>query len=230
LNYAVYETSLYLSVIFESPKQTASIIPHLFPPELSSKSSSTSISRPQPAIYSVLCALLHHLVSFYPSQGQYHQHLRSIDHISLRKCSEPSSWFSSVTRSLRMRNYARLACLTKKSAVLYAISQAQQKSCPCISNADSKLALNAVLCLLDSLRQKAAETTWTIIRSAYREFSTNEGAEGTKLWLSRSLSLNSVYHGEQSISAVDWMENKVSLGNVRKKEGCDGRWIVCKTR
>jgi len=140
-----------------------------------------------------------------------------------------------------MRNYARLACLTKKSAVLYAISQAQQKRCssvdtdtikqaPSISIADSKLALDAVLCLLDNLRQKAAETTWTIIRSAYREFSTNEGAEGTKLWLSRSLSLNSVYHGEQSISAVDWMEHKVSLGNVRKKEGCDGRWIVCKTR
>jgi hypothetical protein len=124
---------------------------------------------------------------------------------------------------------------------LYVISQAQQKrrssvdtdtnkQASSISNADSKLALDAVLCLLDNLRQKAAETTWTIIRSAYRELSTNEGAEGTKSWLSRSLSLNSVYHGEQSISAVDWMEHKVSLGNVRKKEGSDERWIVCKTR
>lgn len=136
-----------------------------------------------------------------------------------------------------MRNYAKLACLTTKLAVLSAISQAQrsadvdslkQPSPDCARG--SKLALDAVLCLLDRLRQKAAESSWAIIRSAYREFSMDEEAEGTKTWLSRSLSLESIYHSEHSISAADWMERKVSLGNVRKKEGCEGRWVVCKTR
>lgn len=126
-----------------------------------------------------------------------------------------------------MRNYARLAVLGDKSRVLNVVCQSLKTSDSQIVCAD--LAHDAVICLLDALRQKAAETTWGIIRSAYREFSTDKDAEVTRAWLTRSLSLGSVYGDDQTIGAVEWLESKVELGHVRKKEGQD-RWVVCRPR
>lgn len=57
-----------------------------------------------------------------------------------------------------------------------------------------------------------------------------EGADvTTKAWLVRSLSLDSVYDEGRRIGAVEWLESKVDVGYVRKKEGQE-RWVVCKAR
>lgn len=226
---SVYETSLYLSIIFDSPKQTTSIVPHLFPPESDPKypaSFRSTSKRLQPSIHSVFCSLLHHLVTYYPSQGQYYQHLHSIDKFVLPRESAAFTWFACVTKCLRTRNYAKLATLTQKSSVLEMISQASKTSHARSVNAT--LGLDALLYLLDTLRQKAAETTWNVFRSAYREFSLDRTAEGTKLWLVRSLSLESVYGDDRSLEPNEWAESKVSVGHVRKKEGVEDRWVICK--
>jgi hypothetical protein len=220
----VYETSLYLSILFDSPKQTTSIIPHLFPSESDPKNAPIL----QSSVYSVLCSLLHHLVVYYPSQGQYHQHLRSINEATLPRDSDVFIWFSALTKTLRMRNYSRLAVLGNNSRVLHVISQNLENTNSQIAYAN--LGHDAVLCLLDALRQKAGETAWGIIRSAYREFWMGEGADvTTKAWLVRSLSLDSVYDEGRRIGAVEWLESKVDVGYVRKKEGQE-RWVVCKAR
>jgi hypothetical protein len=126
-----------------------------------------------------------------------------------------------------MRNYARLAVLGNNSGISNIISQGLKTTN--LQIAYPNLAHDAVLCLLDALRQKVAETAWSIIRSAYRELSTDEAAEVTRAWLVRSLSLESVCDGDRGIGAVEWLESKVAAGYVRKKEGQE-RWVVCKAR
>jgi hypothetical protein len=132
-----------------------------------------------------------------------------------------------LTKTLRLRNYARLAVLGHNSRVSDVISQVLKTMNSQIAH--SNLAHDAVLYLLDALKQKAAETAWGVIRSAYREFSTDKAEEVTRAWLVRSLSLESVYDDDRNIGAVEWLESKVSIGYVRKKEGLE-RWIVCTAR
>lgn len=181
----------------------------------------------QPSLYSILCSLFHHLVIYYPSQTQYHQHLRSINETILPRGSDAFLWLSSLVKALRMRNYAKLAILGNNSRISYVISQGQKSTnSPIVS---FNLAHDAVLRILDALRQNAAETAWGIIRSAYRELWTDEAGEITSTWLVRSLSLESVHGGDRTIGVLEWLEGKAAVGHVRKKGG-QSRWIVCKTR
>lgn len=99
--------------------------------------------------------------------------------------------------------------------------------------ADQDIGLKAVTHLLTSLRQKVSLTTWTVLCSAYRELTTDlESAEGKKTsqWLQQSLFLNSVESNLEDVNADTWLMDKASTGQVRKKEGVDGKWIVCKIR
>ncbi|KAF9525516.1 hypothetical protein CPB83DRAFT_896960 [Crepidotus variabilis] len=236
--YEVYETSLYLSVLFDSPKQTISIIPHL--------SSRTPDLRPIcQSVYSLLGSILHYLVVYYPSQGQYFQYLQSIPSSTLSRSpqSEPHTWLSALSRSLRARNYAKLSLLTSKATILDVIQKAPSNGTGLIQpdqsnhglphhQADSKLGQDAVLHLLQALRQKSAVTTWSVLRSAYREISTADTAEGksTSKWLQKSLLLEAVTSKAQDEKAESWLLSKIDLGYVRKKEDVEGRWIVCKAR
>ncbi|CAA7262917.1 unnamed protein product [Cyclocybe aegerita] len=218
-----YETSLYLSILFESPKQTTSIIPHLFatdPPPI-----------PKPAIYTILCSLLHFLVVSYPSQSRYHEHLDSIPRSLLSRKSELFLWLSSLTKSLRTRNYSKFAALAQKRTIVQFIDsflELHETKMEGAHKADDKLGLEAVLFFTDVLRQKAAETSWTILRSAYRELWFDY--ESTKTWLPRSLCLDSIQDDRRSVRIDDWMGSRVSMGHVRPKDGVEGRWIVCKAR
>ena len=126
-----------------------------------------------------------------------------------------------------MRNYARLAILGNNSRISYIISQGLKSTNSQIVSFN--LAHDAVLRILDALRQKVAETAWGIIRSAYRELWTDEAGEVTRTWLARSLSLESVHDGDRTIEVLEWLERKVAVGHVRKKDG-QSRWIVCKAR
>ena len=86
--------------------------------------------------------------------------------------------------------------------------------------------------LVDSVRAKARATAWLVIRSAYRELhcvpppvDVPVVAASTSEWLARSLAL----HPAEAMKAVDiWLEQKCAEGEVRRKEGAEGRWIVCK--
>ncbi|KAJ3513488.1 hypothetical protein NLJ89_g2918 [Agrocybe chaxingu] len=215
-----YETSLHLSVLFESPKQTTSIIPHLFatdPPLI-----------PKPTIYSILGSLLYFLVVPYPSQSRYHEHLDSVPRSLLSRKSELFLWLSSLTKSLRMRNYAKFAALAQKAIIVQFIDSFRELHETKTEGAHKvdKLGLEAVLFFMDALRQKAAESSWTIVRSAYRELWLDY--ESTKTWLPRSLCLDSIQDDRPSVKIEDWMRSRVSMGHMRPKDGVEGRWIVCK--
>ncbi|KAF8158061.1 hypothetical protein B0H34DRAFT_655909 [Crassisporium funariophilum] len=229
-----YETSLYLSVIFESPKQTASIIPHLLTLTHTSTSSS---SAPSPSKYSVLVSLLHHLATSYPSQSTYNQQLDSLPSTLLPRRSIAAVWLASLAKSLRTRNYASFEALSRKKSVLEVVQESHaDKSVSETSEPtgtgtqQSNLASRALSCLIASLRRKSGDTAWVIIRSAYREIACDQAAKETRNWLTRSLSLDSVVAEELSLKVDDWLEQKASLGHVRRKEGVEGRWIICKVR
>jgi len=225
----VYELSLYLAVIFESQKQAASIIPTLFTRPDTADSTTTTL--PNPSIHSVLISLLHHLVTSYPSQSTYNQHHTQI---SLRNRSKASDWLISLTRSLRMCNYAKFENLSGKVTVLEVIGESTTTvdGNELGFHANSDLGTRALLLLVDSLRRKAGDSAWDTIRSAYRELScaSDPTSLGTKTWLRRSLCLDSVVLDDSSCEIESWLEQKLPLGHVRRKEGVEGRWIICKVR
>ena len=209
-------------MIFESQKQAASIIPTLFTRPDTADSTATTTTSPNPSIHSVLISLLHYLVTSYPSQSTYNQHRTQI---SLRNQSKASDWLMSLTRSLRMRNYAKFENLTGKKSILEVIGESTTTP-----TANSDLGTRALLFLVDSLRRKAGDSAWDTIRSAYRELSCDPTSLGTKTWLRRSLCLDSVVLDDSSCEIESWLEQKLPLGHVRRKEGVEGRWIICKVK
>jgi len=202
----VYETSLYLAALFQSPKQTISVIPHLIPPR--NERSESKLPR-NPSMHCLLISLLHQLVTSYPSQSQYYQQLDAIPKELLPAKSEVSVWLTSLTKSIRTRNYSRFTGLSQNSSVLNVLQ----------STSRSELGQKAVLSLLEILKEKVTDTTWAVIRASYREF--NQTSEETSSWLARSLCLE---------SASNWLIARTPDGHVRPKEGVEGRWIVCKIR
>ena len=220
----VYELSLYLAVIFDSQKQAASIIPSLF----TDTADSTTTLR-SPTIHSILISLLHYLVTSYPSQSTYNQHRTQV---LLPKQSKVSVWLISLTRCLRMHNYAQFENLSGRKSILAVIEESTTSlgKNEHRSQANSDLGTRALLILVDSLRRKAGDSAWDIIRSAYRELSCQPTSLGTETWLRRSLCLDSVVLDDPSFEVESWLEQKVPLGHVRRKEGVEGRWIICKIR
>ena len=213
-------------MIFESQKQAASIIPSLFTRPDTVNSTTTLRS---PSIHSILISLLHHLVAAYPSQSTYNQHRTQI---LLRNRSKASDWLILLTRSLRMRNYAKFENLSGKKAVLEVIRESATTADgnELHFHANSDLGTRALLFLVDSLRRKAGDSAWDTIRSAYRELSCDPTSLGTKTWLRRSLCLDSVVLDDSSCEIESWLEQKLPLGHVKRKEGVEGRWIICKVR
>ncbi|PPQ85178.1 hypothetical protein CVT25_004185 [Psilocybe cyanescens] len=227
-----YETSLYLSALFDSPKQTISIIPHLLPVRHEHPPKFTSHG---PSIYTVLISLLHHLVAQYPSQGTYFQQLDSIPNALLTANSDVMKWMTSLTRCLRARNYAKFANLSQRSHVMDILQPSLDKDkalsdTPTGPESDGDLGLKAVLNLLEALRKNAGDTAWTTIRSAYRELSCDSISSETQAWLSRSLCLDSLLDPSFSDDAEKWLIDRTPAGHVRRKEGAEGKWIICKVR
>ncbi|KAF5315089.1 hypothetical protein D9619_007356 [Psilocybe cf. subviscida] len=220
----VYETSLYLSVLFESPAQTVSILPHLFLSRSSEKVDEPTFTSGSPSICAALCALFHQLVAYYPSQGPYMQQLQALSKIILTD-SALSQWLQGLTRSLRTRNYARFSRLSDCSAVNDVLDAP-------IGASEYDLGLQATLVLMNTLRRKVSESAWTIIRAAYRELSTDDGSAETRGWLEHSLCLASLEKSNSShdLSVNRWLESRESMGHVRRKEDVNGRWLICKVR
>jgi hypothetical protein len=131
-----------------------------------------------------------------------------------------------------MRNYAKFESLTRKKPVLEVISE----SITTLDenehrfHADNDLGTRAFLLLVDSLRRKVGDSAWDTIRFAYRELWCDSNSLGTKVWLKRSLCLDSVVLDDSSSEIEAWLEQKLPLGHVKRKEGVEGRWIICKVR
>lgn len=242
----VYETSLYLAALFDSSQQMSSIIPHLIP-DIYISNPTSSPNR----LLTTLISLLHHLVSYYPSQGTFHQHLDSLPPSFLPKKSPAFVWLSSLCRSLRCHNYAKFEELTRSSSFSHltapSLPSDDVESSPphpkTYTNPNRDLGRKALFHLVDLLRRKCREATWTIIRGAYRELTLTPHLDadvlsGTRAWLCRSLALASVSEtatvtetGDGAgVDVDDWMEIKQKEGHVRPREGMEGKWIICKIR
>jgi len=256
----VYETSLYLSIIFRSPKQTSSILSHLLP-HLYFSSTSTGLFRTHRALPATLISLFHHILEGYPSQSRYYEHLHSLPRAFLPRESEAYQWLRGLARSLRTRNFARLDRLTQQEAFERFISTDSPPASAGVSpmppnseanvspGAPANLAREALSTLVDALRQRARETTWLVLRSAYRELhcppasvsagddgnATTEVPPSTRDWLARSLTLRPIMSDNEQPPDIgklvdEWLMQKSAVGEVRRKEGpgMEDRWLVCK--
>ncbi|ESK95237.1 pre-mrna-splicing factor cwc22 [Moniliophthora roreri MCA 2997] len=224
----VYETSLYLSVMYQNFKQSSSIIPYLLP-DIYDQS-------PQPhpnLIPTILVCLMHELVVAYPSQNTHHHLLRIVsrNRSYLDRSSEAYRWVSSVSSSLRSRNYTRFEILTRIEAYSSFFKEEHDISRLSIQpQAARDLSRKAIISLIHQIRSKFRDTIWTVLRSAYRELACHEGSV-TREWLIRSLVLESPTSESDDGVLVDrWLEEKDASGHVRKKEGIADRWIVTKVR
>jgi hypothetical protein len=83
---------------------------------------------------------------------------------------------------------------------------------------------------LDALRKKARASFWGVIRGAYREVSCNPNFEDTRSWLSRSLCLESILSEDLTLEPEAWLDEESTVGHTRRKEGVEGKWIICKVR
>jgi len=216
----VYETSLFLAIIFGSPRHASVIIPHLVPDLYLSCSEHS-----QYVISPILASSVHHLLAHYPSQGLFHQHLDSIPHQLFPKDSKARKWLTSLASCLRKRQYTVFEIETRRLTILRVLCLQEE---PGLSKQD--LGSLAVLAAVDSLRAKARETAWTVMRSAYRELACHVGSMDTRNWLERSLCLKSTISDSFTIPLDQFLDQQSSLGTVRAKEGVEGRWIVCKVR
>ncbi|KAL4246579.1 hypothetical protein ABKN59_008477 [Abortiporus biennis] len=252
----VYETSLYLSVIFDSPKQTTSILSHLLPnlylkfPDLDSMPSRGSVRKTS------LLSLLYNLIASYPSQSRYFEQINSLPPKFLPRNSKEYRWIAELSRCLRTRNYTRLESLTTKETIAEIIgtasltppsvkipSESVQRSTKSVSSKNPKsqvdhetLELDTFVTLLSSIRSKTRSTTWTIIRSAYMELNLSVSSS-TSEWLCRSLTLCPVDPGSEDSLKYDvdmlvlgWIDERAKLGEVKKKEGSnvDDIWKLLK--
>ncbi|KAF9262908.1 hypothetical protein L218DRAFT_866351 [Marasmius fiardii PR-910] len=221
----VYETSLYLSVIFRNIKQSSSIIPHLLP-ELYEKT-----RKPHPNItLTILISLLHELLIAYPSNGNYQQTLKTALRLGyFRRSSDAYLWINSLSSSLRTHNYSKFEELTRYETFSPFMKNTED---PSDKSSSSWLKEKAMVSMVDQLRAKCRDKTWSILRSAYRELACHEES-GTRGWLIRSLALQSAATSEGKRSEAvldDWLEEKSSLGHVQRKEGVQHRWLLARVR
>ncbi|KAF8867620.1 hypothetical protein BD779DRAFT_1694702, partial [Infundibulicybe gibba] len=215
----VYETSLYLSTLFESQRQAISVIHQLVPELYLSIVPTTSASlQRNHCIPPILVALVHHLVAVYPSQSQFDQLLSSIPISLFPKNLRAYKWIKSVSASLRCRNYVKFEELTRK----YAVDSLFEDG-----DGGNQLSRKALYFIVDSLRKKARDTAWKVICSSYREIT---NATDTRDWLKRSLCLDSIIANRNGLEIEQWLQERSKVGDIRQKENIEGRWIVCKNR
>ncbi|KAG1901348.1 uncharacterized protein F5891DRAFT_1222785 [Suillus fuscotomentosus] len=214
----VYETSLCLSLLFDSPIQTSSILSHLLPELYTSASI-------QPPISSVLILLLHHLIAGYPSQKTYFEHLSCLSPNVLDRTSEAYLWISTLAASLRTLNHIKVEALSRHDAYKQFLSVS--KSSDETDDELVRLSQDAVHALVERLRSKARDKAWVVLRSAYRELS---ASEETQTWMAKCLLLSTEQTSGSGLSLQEWMDGRCRDGHLRPKEGAVGRWIVCKVR
>ncbi|KAI9573675.1 hypothetical protein HD554DRAFT_913885 [Boletus coccyginus] len=221
----VYETSLYLSVIFDSPVQTTSIlsrlVPHIY----------LAGPTPQPSrLTSVLILLLHQLVISFPSQQTYFEQIKYLVPNFLERSSAAYLWISALARSSRTLNFVQFEKLSHPDAFAHLLPL----SYPDPSSANARAATvfhdlprNAVHALVSRLRLKARDEAWIVVRNAYRELSSSDE---TQVWLGKRLLFDNFGCEATAVRFDEWVRERCRDGQLRPKEGVEGRWMVCKAR
>ncbi|KAK0464363.1 uncharacterized protein EV420DRAFT_1038279 [Desarmillaria tabescens] len=214
-----YETSFHLAILFNVHRQIGSIIPHLFVDLLPA-----NVSDEKDPSVTILVCLLYHLVAEYPSQITYRHFLDSLPSVFKFKDTPAHAWIKNLSQSIRTRNYVHFESLTRQSALVGLVGD--RCSDPAAIQHVEHLAFYS---LVDSLHSRNRSTTWTVLRSAYRELSSHPESE-TRAWLTRTLVLHLVASSKVVTDLDGWLESESLLGHIRRKEGIDGRWIVCKVQ
>lgn len=155
----------------------------------------------------------------YPSQAVFHERLRFLPSSHLPKDSTARAWLLSIARALREVNYTQFELISQARSYATFIH-------PPADHVKPHLSTRALETLIAALRAKARERTWAVMRSAYRELWCHEGSE-TTAWLGRCLCLE---EGDGRMPVDRWLEVKEKEGQVKKKEGLEGRWTVCRVK
>jgi hypothetical protein len=186
---------------------------------------------PAPTIQITLISLLFYLVSNYPSQVMFREHIDCLPSSFLPRGTSGRRWITSLAFCLRSMNYARFEELTSLNTLLNCLPRCLGSFLtppPSFSYPNGNLGMEAFQILLTSLRSKTREKTWNIVRSAYRELPCHVGSPARN-WLMRTLCLHDAGSSDDLDEKLDrWMDEKGSTGHVKKKEGIEGQWIVCK--
>jgi len=238
---AVYETSFYLAIVFDAPVQIAASQAHLvklfdllsLPSDLSS---SSSLHRKATAL--LVTSSLLSLTIAYPSQSSYYRNLeasRKLPQSPNDKVDvDCSSWIRSLRISLSLRNYAQSQRLTSSRQVNSVVDQlVSSESSDKDNTALDDLLRQVIFKLVDSLRHKLRESSWQILRSAYRELTVSSANDdlANSAWTGRALFFDIVDSDSKSMSRLDiWTQQKVSEGQLIGKEGVNGRWIICRNK
>jgi len=109
---SVYETSLFLAILFDSPRQTTTILSHLIPDMYS------IISTPLCHLTTLL-SLIHHLVAAYPSQSTFRQHLLRFHIPCYLRTQGHACGIISLASCLRSLNYSKFEELTRPSSFYF---------------------------------------------------------------------------------------------------------------
>lgn len=209
----VYELSLRISAIFESPVQTTATLSYLLPNFYLEAGPSTRNLRSS----SVVIALLHQLLSN-PSHISFRHQLHTFPASLLPSDSSLYLWISSLALAIRSCNYAKVELLSRRSSFLPLLDDCSHS----FDQEGVNLSAAAVCVLVDSLGDKLRPRSWLVIRTAYREFNCTSDST-TANWLSRSLILKQSHD-----SAEGWLRSKSKDGDVKPKEDAEGKWTICK--
>lgn len=209
----VYETSLYLSIIFASSNHSTVIIPpllnDLYFKAFNARTQSTEPQTHRRPHISLVVSLLHLLISKYPSQVSYQQQLCST------QTPQPTRiWFKNLTSCLRRGNYHHVGLLTRHEPISRLFDDEEDKA--------ESLGRQAVMMSIDALRAKARESMWNVIRSAYREL-WFEKPYVDRQWFGRYLCLD-----VDESSFDEWLLGLETSKRIMPKEGSENRWIVMK--
>ena len=220
----VYETSLYLSVVFDSPVQTTSILFRLVP-HIYSASPAPPPSRPT----TILILLLHQLVISFPSQQAYLEQIKNLVPNKLERPSAAYLWISALARSLRTLNFIQFEKLSHPDAFehLLPLSRPIPSSNIKATTVFRDLPRDAVHALVSRLRSKARDVAWIVVRNAYRELSSSDE---TQMWLGKRLFFDSFGSEATVVRFDEWVRERCRDGQLQPKEGVQGRWMVCKAR
>ncbi|KIJ45118.1 hypothetical protein M422DRAFT_29972 [Sphaerobolus stellatus SS14] len=215
------EKKLYRPPALRQGREYSNVLPQKEPAERAK--SIALVPKVDSEVFSHALFLLHILCHSYPSQASFHSHLKSIPTsiVMPRDMKEHSlfAWLRSMAAALTSHNYIRFEKLSRTSIPL--------------EKASSELGEIALRCLLFDLRGKVRQTVWPIMRSAYRELDTILSTD----WISRSLLLaDKGLHGQNiaegrkgirdnAMTVEQWLTEQAE-GEVQKKEGIMGRWIL----
>jgi hypothetical protein len=161
------------------------------------------------------------------------QLLSSIPGILWSLNSQEGGWIKEVAHNMRTGNYSKFTMLTRTEVVLTRLQLDALSSSPenevisslqnlSLTSVRPNIPRLALLRLVTRLRRKMQETSWRIIRSAYREMSCTTG-ETTSIWLEHSLGL-------EDLTGEDWLKKQAEKGYTRAKEGASSKWIICKVK